>query len=158
MAGKIATRNAYGEALTELAEKYPQLVVLDADPVIIPDEHYSVWYQDIADVPEQYAGKTVQFKAMLQPIYGIRADIYAVGREIMTCCIEHLQFCGFAAQYRTDTASRPMPEQWFIVTAKVHLEQDPQFHENFPVLEIIRLEEADAPEDDMMLTIAELKG
>ena len=31
MAGKIATRNAYGEALVKLAEKYPQLVVLDAD-------------------------------------------------------------------------------------------------------------------------------
>jgi len=31
MAGKVATRNAYGEALAELAEKYPQLVVLDAD-------------------------------------------------------------------------------------------------------------------------------
>lgn len=31
MAVKIATRNAYGEALVELAEKYPQLVVLDAD-------------------------------------------------------------------------------------------------------------------------------
>ena len=31
MAGKIATRNAYGEALVEMAEKYPQLVVLDAD-------------------------------------------------------------------------------------------------------------------------------
>lgn len=31
MAGKIATRGAYGDALVELAEKYPQLVVLDAD-------------------------------------------------------------------------------------------------------------------------------
>ena len=31
MAGKIATRNAYGEALVELAEKYPELVVFDAD-------------------------------------------------------------------------------------------------------------------------------
>lgn len=31
MAGKIATRNAYGEALAELGEKYPQLVVLDSD-------------------------------------------------------------------------------------------------------------------------------
>ena len=31
MAGKIATRAAYGEALVELAEKYPELVVLDAD-------------------------------------------------------------------------------------------------------------------------------
>jgi len=31
MAGKIATRNAYGETLVELAEKYPELVVLDAD-------------------------------------------------------------------------------------------------------------------------------
>ena len=28
---KIATRAAYGEALAELAEAYPQLVVLDAD-------------------------------------------------------------------------------------------------------------------------------
>ena len=31
MAGKIATRNAYGETLLALAEEYPQLVVLDAD-------------------------------------------------------------------------------------------------------------------------------
>lgn len=31
MAGKVATRNAYGEALAELGAKYPQLVVLDAD-------------------------------------------------------------------------------------------------------------------------------
>ncbi len=31
MAGKIATRAAYGKALVDLAEKYPELVVLDAD-------------------------------------------------------------------------------------------------------------------------------
>lgn len=31
MADKIATRAAYGEALVELAEKYPNLVVLDSD-------------------------------------------------------------------------------------------------------------------------------
>ena len=31
MSGKIATRTAYGETLAALAEKYPQLVVLDAD-------------------------------------------------------------------------------------------------------------------------------
>jgi len=31
MAGKIATRNAYGETIAALAEKYPQVVVLDAD-------------------------------------------------------------------------------------------------------------------------------
>ena len=31
MAGKISTRAAYGEALCELAEQYPELVVFDAD-------------------------------------------------------------------------------------------------------------------------------
>ena len=31
MAGKIATRGAYGKAIVALAEKYPKLVVLDAD-------------------------------------------------------------------------------------------------------------------------------
>ena len=28
---KKATRESYGEALTELADKYPDLIVLDAD-------------------------------------------------------------------------------------------------------------------------------
>ena len=31
MAEKIATRAAYGEEITALAEKYPELVLLDAD-------------------------------------------------------------------------------------------------------------------------------
>ena len=31
MAEKIATRVAYGNALVELAEKYPELIVFDAD-------------------------------------------------------------------------------------------------------------------------------
>lgn len=31
MAEKIATRAAYGNALVELAEQYPELVVFDAD-------------------------------------------------------------------------------------------------------------------------------
>ena len=31
MAEKIATRNAYGDAIVALAEQYPELVVLDAD-------------------------------------------------------------------------------------------------------------------------------
>ena len=31
MGEKIATRAAYGKALVELAEKYPDLVVFDAD-------------------------------------------------------------------------------------------------------------------------------
>ena len=31
MADKIATRAAFGEAIVELAEQYPELVVLDAD-------------------------------------------------------------------------------------------------------------------------------
>ena len=33
MAETMATRQAYGKALIELGEKYPQLVVMDADPV-----------------------------------------------------------------------------------------------------------------------------
>ena len=31
MGDKIATRNAYGDALVALAEQYPDLVVLEAD-------------------------------------------------------------------------------------------------------------------------------
>ncbi len=47
MAGKIATRAAYGEALVELAEKYPQLVVLDADLAgATMSKHFAAAYPD----------------------------------------------------------------------------------------------------------------
>ena len=32
---KIATRESYGNALVELGEKHPELVVLDADPLTV---------------------------------------------------------------------------------------------------------------------------
>ena len=35
MADKIATRQAYGEALIELVEKNDKVVVLDADPLTV---------------------------------------------------------------------------------------------------------------------------
>ena len=43
---KIATRQAYGEALAELGEKYPNLVVMDADlpdpPELVPEMYRAV--------------------------------------------------------------------------------------------------------------------
>lgn len=37
---KIATRESYGNALTELAEQYPNLVVLDADLAAATKDRY----------------------------------------------------------------------------------------------------------------------
>ena len=119
---------------------------MNADPVVIPDEHYAVWYQDIGDAPENYAGKTVRFKAVISPIEGVQAPIYAVGREIMTCCIEDMEFCGFAAEYN-HAEFQPDPGQWYLVTAKIRIEQEPQTGEHFPVLEILSLEKVEAPEE-----------
>ena len=118
---------------------------MNADPVVIQDEHYTDWYQDIGDAPENYVGKTVRFKAMISQIEGIEAPIYAVGREIMTCCIEDMEFCGFAAEYR-NANFQPVPKQWYMVTAKIHMERETQTREAFPILEILSLEETDAPE------------
>lgn len=37
---KKATRESYGEALTELADKYPDLIVLDADLAAATKQEY----------------------------------------------------------------------------------------------------------------------
>ena len=77
MAGKIATRNAYGKALAALGAKYPKLVVLDADlanatmskffAAEYPERFFDMDFMDIVCVPADM-GKYVIENLGVEPI------------------------------------------------------------------------------------------
>ncbi len=121
----------------------------DADPIVIEDAHYTDWYQDIGEHPQDYAGKRVTFKALIMKIEGVPSHIFGVGRDIMTCCVEDMQFCGFAAEYRKFPPFRPHEGHWVMVTARVRIERNERFRRGFPVLEILTLTDT-APVIDVM--------
>ena len=62
------------------------------DTIILEDTDYPTWYIDVFDNYEKYLGKTIKFKTFVRDIL---EDSIVVGRNVMTCCEDDIQFLGY---------------------------------------------------------------
>ena len=76
--------------------------VVNAPVIRLADTDYALWYRDIMEDPKKYDGKTVSFRGIVAVDPKFPPNTFAVGRHVMTCCVEDIQFCSF----KTD--------KWFI--------------------------------------------
>ncbi len=108
-------------------------------PVIeIHDPDYGLWYRDVSEEPEKYAGKTVRFKGQVARLRRDREGMFAPGRFVMTCCVEDIQFCGIPCRYAE--ASKLKSRDWVMVTAKIAAEKHPLYKgELGPVLTAVEV-------------------
>ena len=90
---------------------------LDAPIVEIKDQDYAIWYADINEEESKYYGKTLKIKGRALIGGGLEDDETVIGRHIMTCCVEDIQFGGLVAKY--EKAQELTHGEWVIVTAKV---------------------------------------
>lgn len=120
---------------------------LNASIVEIEDIDYAIWYRDLSEELPSYEGKTVRLKGRV--ILDDRSDgsFFVFGRQMMTCCIEDIQFAGVAVCY--PDAFSLKNGQWATVTAKIHV----GFHEAYgregPVLTAIEVEDAIPPQEEV---------
>ena len=117
---------------------------IEAPVIVIKDSDFAVWYGDIMNDAAKYHGKAVRFKAMITSRPELPENVFAVGRFIMTCCEEDMQFCWFVSLY-----NRYYPvqgEKWVAVTADVTVQHHETENINIPLLNITDLYECDPPE------------
>jgi uncharacterized membrane protein YcgQ (UPF0703/DUF1980 family) len=117
---------------------------IEAPVIVIKDSDFAVWYGDIMNDAAKYHGKTVRFKAMITSRPELPENVFAVGRFIITCCEEDMQFCWFVALY-----NRYYPvqgEKWAAVTADITVQHHETENINIPLLKITDLCECDPPE------------
>lgn len=62
------------------------------DTILLEEEDYPTWYMDVFDNYEKYFGKTIRFKTFVRDIL---EDSIVVGRNVMTCCENDIQFLGY---------------------------------------------------------------
>lgn len=117
---------------------------VEADHIIIEDQDYALWYRDIMEEPEKYDGKTITFKCMTARNKKFPENTFAVGRHIMTCCVEDIQFCWCVAQY--GKAFDTPQDKWFRITGKIKVQRHKLYKGAGPVIFITDIEETDAPE------------
>ncbi len=120
---------------------------INADIIKIEDRDYALWYSDMNDEEEKYYGKTVNFKGRVLIGGGLDNDEFVIGRHIMTCCIEDIQFGGLVAKY-PDSQSLEHGG-WAEMTARIEREYNKMYQSKGPVFHVISVEMCQAPEDEI---------
>ena len=116
---------------------------LDAPIVEIGDDDFAEWYRDVGEEPKKYEDKVVRFKCRALRRQKMPPRTFIVGRHVMTCCVEDIQFAGFACSW--DKAESVKDDTWMILTAKVNWKFSRAYNRKGPVLTYISHEECEPP-------------
>ena len=117
---------------------------LNAPVVEIGDDDFAEWYRDMGEEPKKYEGKTVSFKCKALVRKRIPSGCFIVGRHVMSCCVEDIQFAALICQW--DKADTVTDESWIKLTAKISFKFHKAYGRKGPVLMYVSHELCDAPE------------
>ena len=120
---------------------------LEAPIVEIGDEDYAEWYRDMSEEPKKYEGKTVRFKCRALVRKKLPEKTFIVGRHVMTCCVEDIQFAGLVCQW--EGADTVQDDSWMILTAKINFRFHRAYGKKGPVLTYVDSVLCEAPEQSV---------
>ncbi len=115
---------------------------VEAQHIYVEDKDYALWYRDIQEEPKKYDGKTMTMKVSAVGNPKFPKGIIALGRQIMTCCVEDITFCWLVSQYDKPMGDQP---QWFNATFDINYKWHKMYRGKGPVLMVKSLEPADPP-------------
>ena len=117
---------------------------LNAPIVEIGDEDFAEWYRDMGEEPKKYEDKTIRFKCRALIRKKMPPHSFIVGRHVMTCCVQDIQFAGLVCSW--DKAESVQDDSWMILTAKINWKFSRAYNKKGPVLSYISHEDCAAPE------------
>ena len=109
----------------------------------IGDDDFAIWYRDMAEEPKNYEGKTVRFKCRALQRKKLPPHTFIVGRHVMTCCVEDIQFAGLACQ--KDDVSDIVDDSWIVLTAEIRFKFSRAYGKKGPVLTYLSHESCEPP-------------
>lgn len=117
---------------------------MEAPVIAIEDRDFAIFYRDLCENLPAYDGKTVQFKAMIAKDPKLGTGWMFVGRHVMTCCVEDIQYSAMICKWgRSDDWNS---YDWVTVTASIAMKKHKVYEAEGPVLTATAVEKAAAPE------------
>ncbi|MBO5898167.1 MAG: GTPase [Clostridia bacterium] len=120
---------------------------LNAPVVEISDTDYAIWYRDMAEELDKYAGKTMHIKGLVARDKTLGKDALVVGRHVMTCCADDISFHGLVCKF--DGPIDLKTRDWITVTATLKLEEHKLYHRVGPVLYVKEWARAEVPDPEI---------
>lgn len=116
---------------------------INAPVIEIDDMDYAIWYRDVSENMMEYNGKTVKFKALAATDERLSANSIVLGRPIMTCCVDDIQYAGLISVFKGN--STPKNEEWVTVKGTIKIEKHKLYRSQGPVLYVESTEFAVPP-------------
>ena len=116
-----------------------------ADPLVLEDYDYGIWYMDALEHPRKYEGRQVTVEVKVYPVNEERAHAYVAGREAMVCCSDDTSLSGMWV-YTAD--QKPRPLSWVRLTGRIRVEYDEDFGGEVCALEEIGREVLEHHDDE----------
>ncbi len=120
---------------------------INAPVINIEDRDFALFYRDLTEEMKKYKGKTVRFKALAATDPKFPDKTCALGRHIMTCCADDIQYCGLVSKVKD--VGMVQNASWYIVTAEVDIRFSRLYGKKGPVFNVKSLVEAEPPEEQI---------
>ena len=120
---------------------------INAPVIQIEDRDYAFFYRDLMENMEAYIGKTVKFRGMVATDKRLALQDIVVGRHVMTCCADDIQYLGLACvlPQTMDLQTR----DWINITAKIAFQKHRIYKGKGPVLLAERVIVCEQPEEPL---------
>jgi uncharacterized membrane protein YcgQ (UPF0703/DUF1980 family) len=120
---------------------------LTQEVIDIPDDDFGVWYVDVMDHPDRYAGKTVHMKLIMCHSKKY-PGIHCPGRFAMVCCENDVQFLGLIA--KGVNLNQYNNRDWIEVTARMAVENHAAYQGKGPVMHIMSIGPCEKPAQEVV--------
>ncbi|MBQ7153809.1 MAG: GTPase [Clostridia bacterium] len=119
---------------------------LDAPVVHIEDRDYAIWYRDMYDELNKYAGKKVTFKGIVARNESMGQNTILCGRHIMTCCAADIAYNGLVCILPGKPELKT--GDWAVVMGTIRVEKHKLYRAEGPVLYIETIQRTNPLPDD----------
>ena len=120
---------------------------LDAPIVEIDDRDYAIWYRDMAEELDKYAGKTIKLTGLVARDKSLGKDALVLGRHVMTCCADDIAFHGLVCKFPQNVDFKT--RDWLTVTATFKIENHKLYNRLGPVLYVKSWQEGEKPDPEI---------
>lgn len=120
---------------------------VNAKVIEIEDRDYAIWFQDMMNDMAKYTNKTIMFKGIVARDQKLPNDTFIVGRQVMNCCAEDIQYCGIACDWKDSATLKT--NDWVKVTAKLSVGVHKLYRSKGPYLTAISVKKSSQPEEQV---------
>lgn len=121
---------------------------INADIIEFKDYDFGAWYMDIMEEPKKYKGKKIKIRGMVYTNKHYPRNMFAVGRNAMTCCADDISFLGVLCKY--EKPFNFIGETWIEIEGTLGVQFIPQEQRDIPFLSASGFKTIEKPEDELV--------